>query len=347
MVSLMKSYFICSSAFQVFSAGYAALSFGQEKPELLIACEKRPNKITSSLLEISPWSAIHEIYYDVHTPSSFLLYNMHQFLNEIRNIVEPNSRVFIGSLNSLHVAIAVAFCASKELYLLDDGLETVMYFREGDYQENYVSRIKGFVKRKSFTLLGIPVATRAEIYRKIDGLVTWFHQSAPSNFTKEIKALSLSRQEDRPKKPLCLFLGQPFGTPAVRDYFSLDLSTYHQMLHSLAEYYQEKGYDFLYLLHPREEAEDSSFGFEVLRTEELSEIYLQNQSELPEYVASFFSTGLFTAKALFGDVINIDSWFLPEHFYLANPQRFLDAYQTLADFGVCSKSLSEHFPEFK
>jgi len=331
----MKSCFVCNTAFQIYSAGQYIKENQLKDAELVVASSVRGGKITLALLKSAPWKKIHFLLYDLGSPKA-ILKNVTAYTQRLSPIVSSASKIYLGSLYNLHNAIAVGLAPGRKIYAMDDGFETLAFLNGAPWKIQ--QQFRYILKRKWMTLLGIRVPTPIDIYRNLEGIVTWFPHCANNNAPKSVLPLPLSPLQTRASIPQCLFLGQPiYASPS--NYLSVSYEEYVQWILHIQEHYQKLGYEFIYVVHPREPADKLSKFVKILRTDEIPELYLDRLEAHPKVLSGFFSMGLFSIHQLSRGSIQTMAWEIPKPHRREGWGTVDRIYQLLRSSGVEAKPL--------
>lgn len=306
--------FIVESPFQLLSAVEANNYYSNEENVLIIkyAPEKSNSKNNEQLRLLKSlinWSKIIEI----ENSSSFIVANLKLVfqIKEIQKKFTYIDKIFIGEYRSWFMRQYFNILDPISCFALDDGNMTVelqkSYIPTGKYYE--IKTWKSFVKRFFYKLILLFFKSK-QVKNRLDiNLFTCFDLNPYSKKQTLIKhSFEYLKKQNKSKevlKNVVYFFGGNLSESGV-----ISEENEIQELIEVQKYYVERNIRLVYLPHRRESSKKLDYianelNIELRYSTYPAEIEFITMDALPQYLASFMSTALYTVSNIvdFDDVI--------------------------------------------
>jgi hypothetical protein len=330
-----KNVFVINNATQYFNALEAKYFYNSatdvENILVIVSDQSITLEQLKNVIDPGEWDSIQTLSNRVYIkiiesrlPGKILFFFVmaHLLLMRIKldKLISNNNFINLIAVGNYYNAIfrhAINVTISKHRILLDDGTNTFTIFSKiisNERFKEYISKKTGifykyFVGFHEYCdYNNIRIFTCLPVHRNSND----YNQLVDTN---EYTYLRRKNLKDKAYKNTVYFLGTP---DILRTQITIE--KYMEILKAIRSYYGN--YELYYIPHKYEERvhlHRIQDVIEVKYTNKPIELYLIDSSELPVRVASFHSSALFFIKAIFQDLIQVESIYI-------NPQRlkFID-----------------------
>lgn len=322
----IKHIFFIGSPLQLLNAKEAAHYFGIDPSETLLIVHPG----------IGGLVMMKEIINDIDWPRVVILrsvaiknlpYNLY-VLNKIAEINKDCENVFVGDYRYDLMRHFLNKARPKDAILLDDGLGTLTISKE-DFDVKHFAKSNNLLKemvKKSVLQMQIGAAENISMFTAYDiGKNTkWkVHKNKYNHLRRQVKEKHGNRD--------IYFLGDVLVECGI-----VSVGVSQAYLSKIKEYFFPK--KIVYVPHRREtEAKvewiEKTFSFRIKRFNSIIEYALCIEKEFPHTLASFSSAGLINCRLIFGNKINIISFYLePELVHESYRKNIEDVYLHLGNY---------------
>lgn len=298
----MENVFVCASAYQIYMACKTIENLNLKNPNLIIVGNLKVPKITKNLLNIVKWKHIEENIADFSTVSEVEKFIDRAKYNECKY---KNCNIYSGSITNTHFAILTYIYKPKTINILDDGTEALTYLN--GYKMYHIKK-KSILKRKIIGLYliikkNVYIPSIKSLYNKTSRFYTIFEN------VKDKRACNINTVEDI---DIIENEGYFLGQSLVED-GNISEKVYINKLKKIFKYYKEKGINYRYIPHPREDLNKFSeiSEIDILNIEDIFDVYIDING-VPRYISGFCSTALISSKIKFKDKCRIEAWCICE-----------------------------------
>ncbi|UFT98883.1 glycosyltransferase family 52 [Radiobacillus kanasensis] len=309
--------FIIESPLQLLNSLEAKYYYKLESAEcdLLVLNGDNPNSVKQivKMVNRSDWNSIKIIGFGNGKIS--WITRMIKLKKEYKTYKDPDL-VFIGDYRSDLMRDFVNKVNPRQTVLIDDGTVSLRIHRvltsENERRKFLNGDSKDRLKKliKSMVYLG-----NVPIQKHVDNLVLFTVYDLPSSenllVTKNNYLYMKSISSEREKLQEVWLLGSPLVEKGILE----SAEVYIDCLSKIKKHYSEVK-KIVYVPHRAENEEwikvYDKLGFEILRPDASIELYLMIKKEIPNVVASFYSSALGNIYNIFGEQIQIDSFIIPK-----------------------------------
>lgn len=300
--------FVVESPFQLLSAIEANYFFKNEQNILIInyppqKFHSKNNDQLKLLKDLMIWDQVYELDKNL----SYFEFNLKLLIliKKIKKNLKMIDKVFIGEYRSWYMRQCFNVLNPEQCFIIDDGANTIAMQKDfiptGKYYEirDFRSLIRKIINYLSIFLLFYKIPNT----RKDINLFTSFDLMPYSNKQTIIKhnfEYIKAKMSDKKVLKNCVYF---FGSIMTEDNFMEEFVEFEE-LKKIANYFILRGVsEVVYMPHRRESKEKidkikKELNFEIRYNQYPAEIEFILMDEVPEYLASFYSTALHTVSTM-------------------------------------------------
>ena len=329
----MKNLYLISSPFQALCATEAKEYFQLRNNVALIVNysndSDRNLKQIENIMALSQWDEIITIGKQSNT-SKYREYIVRLF--KLKR--DKYKNIFIGHFGQFQ-HVLLSNLDYQKVYVIDDGVLTLELHKNelNPFRKKHPIKFSKQLKNLRYRLFGFDVEfdKRKLNYFTLFKLEQYYGEEIITNNFHFLKKYINEKAQDI---KVVYFLGQPL----IGDVVSRE--SYIKNLTSVQQYFKNQGKKTVYIPH-RRESKDLKYieemegeYFSIKRPHNIIELFLLEENLLPYGVYSFFSTAIFSLKAIYNDKIEIAAFEIKNDELLHNHNKIKNIYTTMKDNNI-------------
>lgn len=295
--------FIINTSFQLVNALEAKRKFSSPHKSLLILHinTDNMNNQVSKMLNHKDWDYIFDV----------MAYKKSAGERYAKALLQVKSKfsivnLFIGHFNSFNQQIAFSYFNPSKLFLIDDGIATIIYqnlyiCQDKTKYDTLFFRIKTYIK---FLLRGVYCKFPRNLH-KYTNLFTSYHflKALPH---QEVyyhcfeNLLRLYKEPTHTNSIYIYIIGQPAGVLCKNQ------KDFQSLFEKIKSFYTKDNHHLVYIAHKRDSQSFleylSQAGWEVRQLDDIIEIHLLTLVQKPIKIVSFLSSALFNISMLLPNI---------------------------------------------
>jgi Alpha-2,8-polysialyltransferase (POLYST) len=327
-----KNLYLVASPFQLLNAIAARAHFSDPDAVLVMlhSSDAKNNDQMTRMLDLARWAEVHVVTSKFGMVTYFKAIKL---LSRLRASEAKWEQLFIGEYHSHTFHTYCQNLHARQFFNLDDGVSTIELQRNIFAKPTHALKPDTGAKYLAKQIIKTIFGTRENENRSVKfDLFTCFDLDAHDGQTiikNRYRYLSKRIDKMTIRKDAVYFYGSSISEKGIMS-FDSEVA----MFTKVSGYFKERGQNLFYIPHRLDSGRKlefiSNLGVQIKRSDWAAEIEPIYSGELPEQVASFFSTALYTLGSIY-KFKNIVAFRIPQELLVARGDAISKLYEEFAN----------------